>query len=147
VELGVRSGGHSVAGYSSTDGGIVLDLSEMRAVEGRPGRSDRTRVYAPGHCRTTDGVTTTRAAIRPAIEPGSRVVALAFASVAFGISAVASAFVTMLTVWLLARFALRRIAGIAGDVLGAAEQVGEVTLLLLGVALVRHHWPTVPWWR
>lgn len=66
---------------------------------------------------------------------------------AFGIWTVASAFVTMLTVWLLARFALRRIAGIAGDVLGAAEQVGEVTLLLLGVALVRHHWPTVPWWR
>ncbi len=33
LELAVRSGGHSLAGYSTTDGGIVLDLSDMRALE------------------------------------------------------------------------------------------------------------------
>jgi len=33
LELAVRSGGHSLVGHSVTDGGIVLDLSEMRALE------------------------------------------------------------------------------------------------------------------
>ena len=33
VELAVRSGGHSRAGYGTSEGGIVLDLSAMNAVE------------------------------------------------------------------------------------------------------------------
>ncbi|HEU5111940.1 MAG TPA: FAD-binding oxidoreductase [Acidimicrobiia bacterium] len=32
AELAIRSGGHSIAGYGSSDGGITLDLSEMKSV-------------------------------------------------------------------------------------------------------------------
>lgn len=32
-KLAIRSGGHSIAGYSISDGGLVLDLSDMRAFE------------------------------------------------------------------------------------------------------------------
>jgi FAD/FMN-containing dehydrogenase len=33
LELAVRSGGHSIAGHSSTEGGIVLDLRDMAAID------------------------------------------------------------------------------------------------------------------
>jgi len=33
LELAVRSGGHSLAGHSVSDGGIVLDLLDMRALD------------------------------------------------------------------------------------------------------------------
>jgi len=33
LELAVRSGGHSRAGYGTSEGGIVIDLSAMRALK------------------------------------------------------------------------------------------------------------------
>ena len=39
IEVTVRGGGHSIAGLSSTDGGMVIDLSSMRAVDVDPATS------------------------------------------------------------------------------------------------------------
>jgi adenosylcobinamide-GDP ribazoletransferase len=42
---------------------------------------------------------------------------------------------------------IRRIHGITGDVLGAAEQLGEIVVLVLGAALIHHGVIVAPWWR
>ena len=58
LELAVRSGGHSIAGHSATTGGIVLDLSGMRALE-----IDVERRTAWAETGLTAGEYTTAAAV------------------------------------------------------------------------------------
>jgi FAD/FMN-containing dehydrogenase len=58
LELAVRSGGHSGAGHGTSDGGIVLDLSELRALEID---ADRRTAWA-GAGLTTGAYTTAAAA-------------------------------------------------------------------------------------
>ena len=43
--------------------------------------------------------------------------------------------------------AVRRLGGITGDMLGAAQQVGEVLVLMTGAAAAAHGTSSLPWWR
>jgi len=51
LELAVRSGGHSVAGYCSTDGGIVIDLRQMRGIKIDTATKTVWRLRARRNCR------------------------------------------------------------------------------------------------
>ena len=72
---------------------------------------------------------------------------LALASLAIGVwagPAAAVAGAAALVVGLLAR---RKLGGISGDVLGAAQQVGEIAVLCLASAVVVNAWASLAWWR
>ena len=43
--------------------------------------------------------------------------------------------------------AVRRVGGLTGDVLGAAEQVAEIAVFYLGAVIVAQGWSGLPWWR
>jgi adenosylcobinamide-GDP ribazoletransferase len=45
-----------------------------------------------------------------------------------------------------ASWAIAKVGGISGDSLGAAEQLGEIAVLCVGVACVTNGWLDVPWW-
>jgi adenosylcobinamide-GDP ribazoletransferase len=77
---------------------------------------------------------------------GAAVVGVTIAVVAFGIWTPAAVAIVGIASSFVAFVSIRRIEGITGDVLGAAEQIAEIGLLLLGVALVHRRLLVVPWW-
>lgn len=46
--------------------------------------------------------------------------------------------------WVLAK---RKLGGLTGDILGAAEQAAEIVVLVMAVAVATNGWASVAWWR
>lgn len=77
---------------------------------------------------------------------GGTAAGLVLGVVALGAWAIAAAAVVAVGVAACAGLAYRKIGGITGDVLGAAEQVGETAVLLVTAILLHRH-VAFPWWR
>ena len=74
-------------------------------------------------------------------------VGLALAAAAVGPWAAAVAALVLGASLGVGRLAARRLGGVSGDAVGAAQQVGELLVLLLGAAAVGQGWPGAVWWR
>ncbi len=74
------------------------------------------------------------------------VVGVLVGGVAMGPLVAAAVAGVALTSYGVGRMARGRLGGVTGDVLGAAEQTGEIVILLVGLAAARRGWLDVPWW-
>jgi adenosylcobinamide-GDP ribazoletransferase len=72
-------------------------------------------------------------------------VALAITGGALGAWAIAAAVLAAVATWIVGWLAVSKIRGVTGDVLGLAEQVTEIGVLILGAAVVHSRLP-LPWW-
>jgi adenosylcobinamide-GDP ribazoletransferase len=74
------------------------------------------------------------------------VAGVALATLAFGVWAAVAVVAVAAGVGACGVLAVRKIGGVTGDVLGAAEQLGETAVLLVAAGLVRLD-VGFPWWR
>jgi adenosylcobinamide-GDP ribazoletransferase len=74
-------------------------------------------------------------------------VALAMGLVALGIWGLPAALLAGLAAAVVGWLGVRKLGGVTGDLLGAAQQGGEVLVLLLGAAVAVEGWSGLPWWR
>jgi adenosylcobinamide-GDP ribazoletransferase len=73
------------------------------------------------------------------------VVAAVLAAAAAGAWVVPAAALAVIGAAAVGRVGARRIGGVTGDLLGAAEQVAETLVFLLGAAVVAQRWGGLPW--
>lgn len=132
-----------VTALSSLDGGQALAIVTAAHALSRAG----TLVLLLGPVVEGDGLAGSSAAVVggrhvvPAIATAS-----AIGLVTLGSVLVPAAAGVAIVCLLVGRAAWRRIGGVTGDLLGAAQQLGELAVLLIGVAVAEHGWLNVPWW-
>jgi adenosylcobinamide-GDP ribazoletransferase len=83
-----------------------------------------------------DGLSADAGAPQPGRACMAALIGLLIVMLCLGVGAgLLAAILVVVGMWLLARLSLRKIGGQTGDVLGAAEQTGEILILLTAVAL------------
>ena len=85
-------------------------------------------------------------ALRPAGAAAGLAVALALGAAGLAGWALVAAVVALMGALLVRRLAVAKLGGIVGDVLGAAEQVGELAVLGVAAAVVHRHGHAFGWW-
>jgi adenosylcobinamide-GDP ribazoletransferase len=73
-------------------------------------------------------------------------VGVSIATVLLGTWVVAAIPVCIVVSWVMATWARRKVGGITGDALGAIQQLSELAVLLLGLAIVRSSLFQLVWW-
>lgn len=72
-------------------------------------------------------------------------IGLGLGAVLIGGWVVPAALCCVVVSWAMAALARRKVGGIGGDVLGAIQQLSELAVLLLGVAVARGEWQAIAW--
>jgi adenosylcobinamide-GDP ribazoletransferase len=78
---------------------------------------------------------------------GAMVTALVLAASSLGPWAIPATVLAVLGAVGVGVLSMRRIGGLTGDILGAAQQVAEILVILLGAAAATGGWPSLLWWR
>ena len=78
--------------------------------------------------------------------PLAVVIGLGAAGILIGFWALPAAILAVVGTVTIRQLATHKIGGSSGDVAGAAEQVTEILVLLLGAAAVANAWPDPAWW-
>ena len=74
-------------------------------------------------------------------------IATVVGAVALGVWVIPALVACIACSWAVYAAARKRFGGITGDVLGAAEQLSELAVLLIGAAAMARGWSGLPWWR
>jgi len=150
---------HGTYGVLAISIGLLLRVGALSGLDGWSALS----VLPAAHALSRGGTMVLLGVMKPATEEGlgasyadevssKRLVAAIFLAVAIGLTALGlwvapACLLAAGAAWAMGRFALRKIGGLTGDVLGAAQQAAETLILLLGGAVVTRGWPGLPWWR
>jgi adenosylcobinamide-GDP ribazoletransferase len=133
--------------------GALATLDRWSALAVLPAAHALSRTAAVGLLGTLEPATNEGlGASYASMVTGRRVVAaislgLLIGLVSLGLWVLPASLLAALGAWLVGYVAVRKIGGITGDVLGAAQQVAEILVLLLGAAAVTRGWPSLAWWR